>query len=461
MQFMKLVVCTTLVLSPIAHAQTDSVDKLMQRVMTQAHIPGAAVAIIRNGKVDRISTYGIANTEYNVPVTQTTPFQIASASKMYTGVLLMRMVEDHLISLNDPVTKYIPEAPASWSAITIRNLAGHSSGLDRMDIDPNLVATEDVVHLAFKLKSISKPGAEANYASTDYTILQYILEKISGRPFAALLQEKLFTPAGMTCTGFDDAMQFGPQRMAKVIPGRAEYYRWIDTFNQRRWFLYTKYAYAAGGAYSCAQDIATFIARIDAGKMLSPDSLKALQTPETLADGTASAYGIGWVVGKYRGHRWVGHSGGPAFSDVMYFPDDHIGVVVLTSQQKLHPEFASMIADEFITPPSGYLSGNLTDDAPALTAAAKALLEGAASGKVDPALFAPEKRADYVDDMSDIGPAWFGSLGPVTRIILATDTQTPDGRARRYRVVYNGHVQAITITYDTNGKIVGLNPEGD
>ncbi len=452
-----------LALSSISvHAQADRVDELMRRVMRQAHIPGVSVAIVREGKILRTSSYGVASSEYDVQARPTTPFQIASSTKMYTGALLMRMVEQHKLNLEDAVTKYIPDAPSTWSGITVRNLATHTSGLASVQVDPNLVATEDVVRLAFKTKVIGKPGEQAQYDSFDYTMLQYILEKISGKPFARLMKDELFTPAGMGCSAFDNAEEHGPQRFAEDIPGRAEYYRWVDTLNQRRWFLYTKYAYAAGGAYSCVQDMATFLAQIDSGKLLSASSVVALETPTKLLDGSSATYGVGWVVGSYRGHRWVGHSGGPAFSDVMYFPDDHLGIIVFTNQQKLHPEVASLLADQFIAAPPGYAAGGLPDNAPTLTAAARKLLEGTANGDVDESLIAPSKREDYVGDLNDVGPAWFGLLGPVTRMILASDTTSTEGnRTRRYRVLYGEHIQGIAFTFDAAGRIVGLDTGGD
>jgi CubicO group peptidase (beta-lactamase class C family) len=444
------------------NARTDKIDRLMQHAMIQAHIPGAAVAIIRNGKVIRVSAYGTANTEYTIPVKAETPFQIASTGKMYTAVLLMRMVEEHKLKLDDLVTKYIPDAPATWRGITIRNLTSHASGLASVQVDPNVVATADVVHLAFKTPVIAQPGERAQYDSFDFTMLQYIMEKVSGKSFAQLTKDELFTPADMTCSAFDNAEEHGPQRFAVDIPGRAEYYRWLGKFNQRRWFLYTQYAYAAGGVYSCPADMATFLASIDSGKLLSSASLAEIETPARMRDGSSATYGVGWVVGHYRGHRWIGHSGGPAFSDVMYFPDDHLGIAVFTNQQKLHPILASLIADQFIPAPADYTSRSLPDNFPALTASARKLLEGTAIGALDASLIAPESRDAYVDDLNDIGPAWFGMFGPISRMILASDTTSAEGhRVRRYRVLYGEHVQGVTFTFDKNGKVVDIAMEGD
>jgi len=446
-----------------ARPAVDPTDDVMHRVMQEAHIAGAAVAIVRDGKIVRISSYGNANVELPSPVTANTPFQIASATKIYSSVLLMRMVEQHKIDLDAPVTKYLPDAPATWASITVRNLATHTSGLEGVRIDAGVVSTADAMKFAVKATVSAKPGERADYASfDDYTVVQYMLEKISGKPFPQLMHDELFAPAGMTCSAFDMAENRGPQRVAENIPGRAEYYRWIGTLNQRRWFLYTQWAYASGGVYSCAHDMATLLAALDAGKILSPASLRESQKPFTLLNGSAGEFGIGWTTGSYRGHRWAGHSGGPAFSDVMYFPDDHLGIVVFTNQQRLYPELASLLADQFITAPASYGTAGKQDDAPNLTAEARAVLQGAAKGAADSSLFAPSQRQDYVADINDLGPVWLGVLGPVTKMLLMSDELGADGaRARRYRVFFGDHAQAIRFRFDKDGKVISLNPHGD
>ena len=266
----------------------------------------------------------------------------------------------------------------------------------------------------------------------------------------------------MSCTSFDNAVQYGPQRVADDVPNRAEYYRWMESFNQRRWFLYPKYAYAAGGAYSCIQDMATFLAQIDSGRLLSTVSLSTLQTPVRLNDGSKAEFGIGWATGSYRGRRWLGHSGGPAFSDVKYFPDEHLGIIVFTNQQRLHPDIASLIADELIAAPAGYTSGGLPDQAPALTTSVRKLLEGVAAGRIDGSLLASAQRAEYVDDLNGVGPAWLGLFGPITQIMLVSDVVSAGGgRQRRYRVIFGTHVLAIDFVFDKAGKILEIDEAGD
>jgi len=449
------------VVGRLPEREARALPALMHRIMAQAHIPGAAVAIVRNGKVEWMSTYGSANTEYKVNVVPETPFQIASATKIYTAVLLLRMVEQHKLSLDDPVTKYIPNAPPAWRRITIRNLATHTSGLGPSPVDAGVITAAQALPFIFKGTPIAAPGERATYSSPDFTPLQFVLEKVGGKSFGQLLHDEVLAPAGMRCTSFDHAVEFGPQRIAYDIPGRAEYYRWSDTVNQRRWFLYTQYAYAAGGVYSCVRDMATLIAALDAGTLLSPASMELIETPARLNDGASANFSIGLTSNNYRGKHWIGHSGGPAFSDVMYFPGEHLGIIVFTNQQRLYPLIASLIADQLIPAPSNYTVG-IRDDFPALTNALRKLVGGIAKGAADGSLLVDADRESTVADLDDVGPVWVGLLGPVTRIVLVSDATAPDGgRKRRYRVMFGDHGQGIDVAFDRKGKISDFQPNGD
>jgi CubicO group peptidase (beta-lactamase class C family) len=442
-------------------AEATSLDELVRSFMSKTHTPGVSVAIMRNGKVERVSSWGVANTEYGIPVADGTPFQMASGSKVFTSALLFRFVEENRIGLDDPLSKYLIDAPSSWSAITIRDLAAHISGLGAPDVDSNITASGSVLALALKAPAEAKPGERASYGDFDYPVLQFILEKVAGKPFSQLMQDELFQPLGFHCTMYDEAEQHGPQRMSRIVPNRADYYRWTGTFNQKREFLYTKWAYAAGGAYACAHDIASFFAAIDSGRLLCPDSLAAARTPPRLLDGTTSTFGIGWVVGNYRGHPWMGHSGGPAFSDMMYFPDDHLAIVVLTNQQALYPQLASLIADRILPNPVDSTADEVPDSAPALTVRARRLLQGMATGNIDPSLLSSAQRGDYLQDLKDFAPGWLGPLGSITRMTLVGDKSDEQTEIRRYRIVFGAHPQSVVFHFDRDGLVLGLDPLSD
>ena len=111
------------------HSRTkaDEVDNYIMSEMVRNHIPGSAIVIVRKGKMVKSTTYGIANLEWNIPTSKNTVFQLASSTKILTGILLMRLVEQGKLSLEDPITDYLGDAPAEWNRITVRNLATHTS----------------------------------------------------------------------------------------------------------------------------------------------------------------------------------------------------------------------------------------------------------------------------------------------------------------------------------------------
>jgi CubicO group peptidase (beta-lactamase class C family) len=444
-----------------SRATADSVDDLMRRVVAAAHIPGAAVALVRDGKVVKLSCYGTSNSELAVPVTRDTRFQIASATKMYTAVLLMRMVERGSLRLDEPITKFVANVPKEWDAITVRHLATHTSGMAPGNPDPSIVNTADAVQAALKAPIRWKPGERAQYGSLDFTVLQCILENVGGKPFSQLLQDELLAPAGLHHTSFDNAEQAGLQRIADVVPDRTDVYHWDGRKNRRYSFLYPKYTYAAGGAFASVEDMANFVAAVDSGRLLKPASLEIISAAPKLTGGAIGHFGIGWVVGRYRGHRWIGHSGGPALCDVIYFPDDHLGIVVMTNQQKLYPQLAKLVANHFIDPPKSYDDPGLPDDHARLTATARKVLEGTASGSVDEGLLAAASRDAVASDLNEAGQGWLGPLGPITRMTLLEDQPSGGSRTRKYRLMWGRHAQVVSFIFDKEGRISDVTPGDD
>src|SRR6185295_9129904 len=147
--------------SPVLRA--DEVDDYLKAQMEKNHIPGLSVAIVRNGKITKLKGYGLANLEWNQPVTPNTAFQLASSTKPFTGTALMLLVDEGKLSLDDKVAKYVPVAPAEWQDITIRHLATHSSGI-REDVELAKGATiEDYVKTVAKLPLSYRPGERSGY----------------------------------------------------------------------------------------------------------------------------------------------------------------------------------------------------------------------------------------------------------------------------------------------------------
>jgi CubicO group peptidase (beta-lactamase class C family) len=281
----------------------DPVDAYIHAVMEKNHVPGAAVAIVRAGKVEKMATYGVRDLESEAKVGPDTSFQIASATKVFTATLVMLLVQEGKLGLDDPISKYLPDAPEAWKAITVRHLAAHASGLkddpeDKLDAAASVAARYEA---AKKSPLAYTPGEKSEYALTDYVVLTHILETITGQRFDELLQSRIFRPLGFSCTRFEHATQEGPVRYADVVPRRATTYRFRDGAQQRTWYLYPVHAYAGGGAFSCIKDLARWAVAMDEGTWLTPETQKAAAAAFKLNDGRPGGYGVVFGVSRLRG----------------------------------------------------------------------------------------------------------------------------------------------------------------
>ncbi|HEY6916297.1 MAG TPA: serine hydrolase domain-containing protein, partial [Allosphingosinicella sp.] len=158
-------------------AFADPIDDFVGAQMARSHIPGVAVAIVEDGKVASVRSYGTANLEWNAPVDGDTAFQLASATKLFTGVLLMKMAEEGKLSLADPIARFFEGAPESWSKIKVLQLANHTSGLSEDLGKPRPQTIEGLVAASMKAPLAYEPGTEARYGFIDFIVLRAILEK--------------------------------------------------------------------------------------------------------------------------------------------------------------------------------------------------------------------------------------------------------------------------------------------
>ena len=147
-----------------APAETDQIDDIVTEQMKVSHLPGVAVAIVDHGRVTKLATYGEANLEWPAKVDPDTRFQLASATKLFTGILLMRAVEQGRLSLDDPISTFFP-APESWSGVHVRQLANHTSGLNEDLGQPRPKTLAGAVAASMKQPLAYEPGTEARYGS--------------------------------------------------------------------------------------------------------------------------------------------------------------------------------------------------------------------------------------------------------------------------------------------------------
>lgn len=441
-------------------ARADPIDDIVRAAMARSHIPGAAVAVVERGRVVKLAAYGTANLEWQAPVDVDTKFQLASATKIFTGIALMRLVERGVLSLDDPLTKFFPDAPASWKAVRIAQLATHSSGLDD-DLGQPRPQTVDAIVAAAKQRPLAyAPGSEARYGFTDFVVLRATLEIAAGKPLPTILDEEIFAPLRLGGPHFAFARNDGPSiRSADVVPHRASIHAWSDGRQRVSEFLYGEQGYGAGGLYASIRDLAAVFVALDRGALLKSASWQALLTPPVLANGRRAGFGIGWTVRRYRGTHVAGHSGGPALADILRVDERQLTIAVLCNQQRYYPLLAEAIADLYLPPAPA--AAPIDDAAPTLTALLRTTLREAAAGRVDAAAFERTAANASAAFLTDFGRALLEAVGPAGKVELLAERHEGDRRVRTYRVSFAHKTMAWRLETNAADRIEALRPAGE
>jgi CubicO group peptidase (beta-lactamase class C family) len=440
-------------------ANADAVDDYVRAQMALNHIPGLAVAVVKEGRVVKMQAYGMANLEWQQPVDVDTAFQLASSTKPLTGILLMRLVEQGQLSLDESITHYLPDAPATWRPITLRHLAGHASGIpDDIDV-PAGASLAEYVRAAGQRALVHPPGARADYGIAGYIVLRHIIERVGGGDFKQLLRLHVLDPLAMSSTAFDGASVQGDIRTADLVPRRAGIYEW-DQDRQRNFsFLFGERGYAAGGLLSSARDLSRLLVALDGVTLLKREFRDQMWQPMTLGDGRANSFAVGWAISDVDGRRGVGHSGGPALSDLLLLPEQRLGVVVLANAERMYPYLARGVAALYLPAPAPATGAGIADAKPKLTASFLKVLRDASGDAIDESHFAPAARPGFIAGMRDFLLPYFRSLPTADALHLLSEHDS-DGRLRRtYRAQHGRQVVTWQVDFDADGLILGFGPK--
>ncbi|MEO7207162.1 MAG: serine hydrolase domain-containing protein [Steroidobacteraceae bacterium] len=330
-----------------------SIDKTAAAAVAAGETPGLEVAVIKNGKPVLVKSYGSANLEQHVPVTNSSVFRIGSVTKQFTAAALLLLAEEGKVSVQDKLSKYYPNFPRA-DDITLDQMLHHTSGIYNYTSAPNFAvdgmihrSTDEMVEFIGKLPKTQdfEPGTNWSYSNSAYFILGGVVEKASGEALAKVFKTRFFTPLGMTHSALDDETE--------IVDGRARGYSGAGPgkFTNAP-FISMSIPGGAGSVRSTAGDLAKWNAALYGGKILKPASLAAMLTPGKLNNGensgTAMAkmmaaagapasakheYGYALFLSDDAGHRKIDHGGGiyGFSSSLSEFPDDKTTVVVLSN----------------------------------------------------------------------------------------------------------------------------------
>lgn len=423
------------------------IDRYVKAEMLKQKIPGLSLAIVRNGRVAILKSYGLANVEHRVPIKPETVFQSGSIGKQFTAAAVMILVQDGKISLDDKITKFLPDAPAMWSNITVRHLLNHTSGMDDYppEIDLRRDYTEGEYLESFKRAPLSfEPGAKWDYSNVGYVTLGIMIRKVTGKFYGDFLRERIFEPLGMTTARVISE--------ADIVPNRAAGYRLVaGTLKNQEWVSPSTNTTADGSLYFSILDLAKWDAALYTDKPLKQSSLAQIWTPATLEDGKRKAYGFGWHTDSIHNRRVVFHGGAwQGFkSSIVRFPDDRLTIIFLansweTNDIKLTRGLAAIFYPEFALP----AIQRIEDREPKVTSLVRRVFLQLAKGSANPELFTAELRAEIFPHRAKQLGETLNSLSlPVAVIHLGELVERRDeGNLRVYRYLLTDMARTLSCT---------------
>lgn len=309
------------------------------------HTPGAAVAVVKDGKIVFMKGYGMANLSYDIPITPQTVFNIASVSKQFTAFAIYLLENEGKLSFEDDVRKYIPELPDYGTTIKIKHLLGHTSGLADHGALASIAGTyinADFNNTELNLKILSKhntlnfvPGSMFGYCNSNYTLLAEIIHRITSKTFSEFTKEKIFLPLGMTNTQFSDNFQ-------KVVKNLAESYE----LENNSYFIKPLVESNPGPSnlLTTVEDLCKWVLNFEKPIVGDTQLIKSFNEPSYLDNGNkvilrvtendtifhAKGQNVSKLKGNYLGHG--GHTAG--FRTFLgRFPDHHLAIIQLSNDE--------------------------------------------------------------------------------------------------------------------------------
>ncbi|WP_167609038.1 serine hydrolase domain-containing protein [Maribellus sediminis] len=342
-----LLVCVSGAFAQISEEERASINSLFSEWDTD-HTPGAAYAIVKDG-VLAANGFGMANLEYDVPITANTVFHIASESKQYVDYCIVLLAQEGKLSLDDDIRKYLPWVPDFGETITINHLIHHTSGLrdqwqllaisgTRID---DVIKQDQILNLVKNQKRLNfSPGEKHLYCNTGYTLLGEIVKEVSGVSLREYCDSVIFKPLGMTNTHFHDNYK-------EVVKNRAYSYSQKDSVTYENAIL----SYSTIGAtslFTTVMDEALWLMNYNSPVVGNKATVEQMMERGILNSGDTLNYAFGLSIEKYKGFNRIGHGGADAGyrTYTCRFPEENLGIVVFSNLGTFNPVIvAQKIAD--------------------------------------------------------------------------------------------------------------------
>jgi len=419
---------------------------MARQTLAETGVPSASIAIVQAGAIAYLQAYGDGRIEPRQPALPAMRYSIGSISKQFTAAAILLLAEQGKLSLDDPVSRFVPNL-ARGNEVTIRELLSHTSGYQDFwpqDYVPPFmlqpITANKILDLWARKPLDFDPGTEWQYSNTNFVIAGLIVEKASGEPLLHFLSEHIFAPLGMksvinidqerlTDTDATGYLRYaiGPLRLAPK-EGKG----WL---------------FAAGELAMPAEDLAKWDISLMNQTVLKPASYAAMERDTLLKNGLGTRYGLGVGVRQELGRRAIEHGGEVSgfTANNMVFPDDKLAVVVLTNEDSVGAsgDLAKKIAELLLADAGAAKPEQLARD----------IFAGLQQGKIDRSLFTDNCNSYFTEQaLKDFGDS-LGPLGAPTEFKQMSKTERGGMTFRLFEVHFAKKTLEVWERIMPDGKI--------
>jgi CubicO group peptidase (beta-lactamase class C family) len=324
---------------------------------------GCAAIVAKNGRIIYKKAFGMADLELNVPMQPDMVFRIGSITKQFTAVAILQLMEQGKLSLQDEITKYIPDYPTNGHVIKIEHLLSHTSGIKSYTNVPEFAGyirldktPEEAINLFKNLPMEFAPGTKWNYNNSGYFLLGYIIEKVSGKKYGEYVEENFFKKLGMNNSYYGSDTRLIKNRASGYQPGEGGVVN-ADIMSMTL-------PYSAGSIQSTVEDLFIWNQALHSYKIINKETLDKAFSEYKLIDGKGTKYGYGWFLRQIQGSPTIEHGGGinGFLTNGIYLPEEDIFVAVFSNSNGKSPDLVSMkMAALAIGNPLAYKEINLDE----------------------------------------------------------------------------------------------------
>ncbi len=323
-------------------AQANGIETSIDSLVYNNHHPlgpGIAVSVVKEGEVVYRNEMGYANLEYNIPITDSTVFHVASISKQFAVFAILLLEEEGKLSIDDSVKNYLSELKELNKGITIRQLANHTSGFrNTFDLanlkgidNQDLIDQKEMVELLLRQGKLNfLPGSKYEYCNAGFVLLAEIVQRVTGQSFSEFTKERIFKPLKMRHTLFLDDL-------SSIVKNKA--YSYSHSGEGYKKILLNRTVVGATGLNTTSHDLSLWAMNFDNPVVGNDKIFKKMKTQSLLTNGKKISYALGQEIKSYKGLNVVFHGGGDAGyrAYLLRVPAHQFSVVVMGNLESFNP----------------------------------------------------------------------------------------------------------------------------